>query len=137
MNQVLVLDDDDHYRELLELTLQDECGVACVHGFADGPSLLAYLATPGISRPELLLLDLHLNGLSGVELLREVRGLYDSLPVAFLSGAAGAEERRICLEAGAIDFVTKPAAYPGLVGELQRLLRTASAAGSGDPGSVT
>jgi DNA-binding response OmpR family regulator len=107
--------------------------VPAVHGFADGPSLLRHLSSCGAPRPALVLLDLHMSPMNGLELLRRLRAAGQSAPVAFLSGAAGTEERAACLAEGAVAFVTKPVAYASLVGELQALVRRV--AGPAEPRS--
>lgn len=62
-------------------------------------------------RPDIVLLDLHMPYLSGVELLREVSGLLapdEYLPIVVLSADVTAKARRDALGAGATDFLTKP-----------------------------
>ncbi len=127
MTAVLVADDDESYRELVMLTLEDLCGVDPVHGFASGKPLLRHLAEHPDDPGGLAILDLHMPDFSGVELLGEIRRLAPRLPVAFLSGAAGEDERAACLAAGACAFLRKPVAYPELVAMLQELLRSVGA----------
>lgn len=120
MNPVLVVDDDESYRELVMLALEDHCGVE-VHGFGSAAPLLQHLG--GGAAAALVLLDLHMADMNGVALLREVQRLQPRLPVAFLSGAAAAEEREACLAGGACAFLRKPVAYTELIRLLQELLR--------------
>jgi CheY-like chemotaxis protein len=122
MNPVLVVDDDESYRELLVLTLEDQCGVTQVQGFAGARPLLHHLAGEG-EPPALVLLDLHMPDMSGLDLMAQVRSIAPRVPVAFLSGAAGPEERAACIAAGAAAFVRKPAAYDDLIQVLQDLVR--------------
>lgn len=124
MNPVFVLDDDESYRELLMLTLEDHCGVSDVQGFSGGRELLRQLGAPGPETPALVLLDLHMPDMAGLELLREIRRVRPSVPVAFLSGGAGDEEREDGLAAGAFAFLRKPVAYPDLIALLQDLVRS-------------
>lgn len=125
MNSILVVDDDASYLELLVLTLQDQCGVQDVQGFAAGSLLLDHLARGG-GAPGLVLLDLHMAGISGLDLMREVRRRDERVPIAFLSGAASPDERNACLAEGAVAFLTKPVAYGELVRSLQALVRDPS-----------
>lgn len=122
MNSVLVIDDDENYRELVMLTLQDHCGAGDVLGFASGRLLLEHLARSGRGRVALVLLDLHMPGMSGLELMAQIRKLDAQVPVAVLSGAAGADEREACVAAGACAFVQKPVAYAELVRALQAVV---------------
>jgi CheY-like chemotaxis protein len=127
MSPVLVVDDDESYRELVMLTLEDQCGVEQVLGFGSAQPLLQYLATEGGPPPALAILDLHMPDMSGLELLRALRRVAPELPVAFLSGAADEEERQAGLAAGACAFLRKPIAYPELIRALQGLVRSAHA----------
>jgi two-component system, NtrC family, nitrogen regulation response regulator GlnG len=135
MNPILVVDDDDSYRELLVLTLEDHCEAGEVRGFPAGAPLLQHLADGGVP-PALVLLDLHLPGVTSVELMERIRALHPQVPVAFLSGAAEDEVREACLAAGAVAFLHKPVAYTELIGMLQGLVRsiTTSAPAGGPPG---
>lgn len=126
MNPVLVVDDDENYRELVVLTLEDGCGVSQVLGFSSGAPLLAHLGSGGHQRPGLILLDLHMPDVRGLELMVQVRKLAPDVPVAFLSGAAAPQERDACLAAGAVAFLQKPVAYPELVTSLRELVRSLS-----------
>jgi CheY-like chemotaxis protein len=123
MNTVLVVDDDDSYRELVVLTLEDQCGIPQVLGFGGGTSLLNHLGrTPEL--PELVVLDLHMPETSGLDLMTRIRKVAPEVPIAFLSGAAAPEEREACLAAGACAFMRKPLAYGELIGILQELVRS-------------
>jgi CheY-like chemotaxis protein len=130
MHSVFVVDDDESYRELVQLTLEDHCGVASVQGFEGAGSLLRHLAQAQ-DAPCMLLLDLHLQGHTGVDLLRQLRSSGIQAPVAFLSGAALPEERAACLAAGAIAFLSKPVAYADLVQALRELVDSVDAARPG------
>jgi CheY-like chemotaxis protein len=127
MSPVLVVDDDESYRELLMLTLEDHCGVEQVLGFASGRPLLQHLATAAGPPPVLAILDLHMPDMCGLDLLRQLRRLAPDLPVAFLSGAADDDERAAGLAAGACAFLRKPIAYPELIELLQGLVRSVHA----------
>jgi CheY-like chemotaxis protein len=124
MNPVLVVDDDENYRELVVLTLEDGCGIPQVLGFPSAAPLLAHLGSGDVPRPALILLDLHMPGVRGLELMDQVRKLLPGVPVAFLSGAAAPQERDACLAAGAVAFLQKPVAYPELVTSLRDLVRS-------------
>ncbi len=123
MNPVLVVDDDESYRELVMLTLEDHCGVDRVVGFPNGAQLLQHLADPAADPPALAILDLHLPDTSGLELMREIHRSHPALPVAILSGMAGEEERAAGLAGGACAFLRKPVAYADLIRLLQELVK--------------
>ena len=106
MSRVLVVDDDLTVREVVVSYLRahghevKECG--------DGAEALAHLTgTP----PDLVVLDLMLPGLDGLEVCRRLRALPDAraeVPVVMLTALAEAEDRIAGLEVGADDYVTKP-----------------------------
>jgi signal transduction histidine kinase len=101
-----VLDDSPLERELAARTLARDFDVAT---FGDGATLLEQLAAGG--DPDVLVLDWHLPGLSGPDVLTFVRRTRDeaSLPVLMLTGARmDAPDLVKALEGGANDFVTKP-----------------------------
>ena len=62
----------------------------------------------GGSAPDVVLLDLSLPGMNGLEFLRIVRERQPRLPVVVLSGLATEEQARRCLELGAVEFLPKP-----------------------------
>lgn len=132
LKPVLVIDDDEGYRELLVLTLEDHCGPREVLGFPAARPLLDHLARPGGESPALVLLDLHMPGMSGLQLMEQIRKVDAHVPLAVLSGAAAPEERAACLAAGAFAFLHKPVAYGDLVAALTDLVRKVDAAEPAD-----
>lgn len=102
---VLVVDDDPRSRELLQLLLgADGYRVAA---FADGPAALEAL---GAGTPRVVLMDLVMPGMDGIELCRRLRrsAAGGQLGLVVLSGMDDAETRRTALEAGADAVMTKP-----------------------------
>jgi CheY-like chemotaxis protein len=122
MQSVFLVDNDDNYRELLQLTLQEDRGVARVHAFGRAGDLLRHRERHPPDGPALVVADLHMPVMGGLELLRRIRQAHAGLPVAVLSGAVDAQERQACLDAGAIAVRLKPLAYPDLVATLHELL---------------
>lgn len=131
MDAVLVIDDDESYRDLVVLTLEDQCGASEVRGFHAARPLLEYLARSDRAGVGLVLLDLHMPDMDGLALMAEIRKLDARVPLAVLSGAAAAEERAAVLAAGAVAFLHKPVAYGELVLALQGLVRGAANAAHG------
>lgn len=101
---LLVVDDDDFAADLAAETLSADYEVRHV---ADGGSALAAIRAEA---PDLVLLDVSMPGMNGYEVCRAVRGELglDELPVIFLSGMVGADERLAGYEAGGNDYLTKP-----------------------------
>ena len=115
---VLVVDDDPGIREALDRALRLE-GFS-VSASADGESAL--LATEA-NGPDLMVLDLGLPGISGIEVIRSLRGDGHDLPICVLSARDEVADRVEGLRAGADDYVVKPFELEELVARLQALLR--------------
>ncbi|MFP5374840.1 MAG: EAL domain-containing protein [Gammaproteobacteria bacterium] len=97
------------------------------------------LATMGRFRPDLVLMDLHMPGLSGTELTAMIRGQEAFLhtPIVFLTGDPDPEKQFEVLESGADDFLSKPIRPRHLVAAVQSRVRRARALGQqrlGDAG---
>jgi two-component system response regulator ChvI len=103
LTDIVLVEDDDHYREALSADLADRgFAVSC---FADGPSFLEAVSN-GVAA-EVVLLDWALPGMSGFELLGALRDRGCKLPVVFLTGYAMAERELRALDRGAVDFIDK------------------------------
>jgi len=100
---IFIVDDDDAVRDSLQMLLESE-GFKVV-GFE---SCAAALAAIERSRPACLLLDLHLPGVGGLEMLAELaaRGLH--LPVVMMSGRIDRKTRQIAVASGAKAVLEKP-----------------------------
>lgn len=77
------------------------------------------------TRPDLLVLDLMLPGRSGLDVLRELRRIGDSLPVLVLTAKGDVTDRVVGLELGADDYLPKPFAVRELLARARALLRRA------------
>lgn len=99
---VLVADDQPEIRKLVALSLEAE-GFR-VLAAANGPQALAQLAD---ANPDVLLLDIMMPGMSGMDVLREVRE-HHPVPVILLSARASTANVSEGLDLGADDYVTKP-----------------------------
>ena len=120
---VLVVEDDTTVSGVVAAYL-DRAGLG-VEVVVDGRDAVASVVR---RRPDLVLLDVMLPGLGGLEVCRRVRQLHPDLPVVMLT-ARGEEHDRIAgLELGADDYVTKPFSPRELVLRVQSILRRARAA---------
>jgi two-component system, OmpR family, response regulator ChvI len=113
--RIMVVDDDDSFRESLVLSL-DELGYD-VSAFANGPAALDHLAAGG--RADVILLDWRMPGMSGLEVLRNLRQAGSTTPVIFLTALNEARYEEVALEGGAVDFVDKLRRLPFLVKRMQ------------------
>jgi two-component system, OmpR family, response regulator ResD len=124
--RILVVDDDLTVGEIVGDYLRD-AGHQTRHA-ADGPSALSLAqAWP----PDLVVLDLMMPGLDGLEVCRRLRAASDgqrALPVIMLTALGEEADRVLGLEAGADDYVTKPFSPRELALRVQAVLRRAAAA---------
>ncbi|MED4455991.1 response regulator transcription factor [Metabacillus fastidiosus] len=118
---ILVVEDEEKILRLLELELEYE-GYE-VGKAADGiEALEAYRAR----KWDLILLDVMLPGLSGIELLRRIRGKDAATPVILLTAKDSVEDKVSGLDLGANDYVTKPFQMEELLARIRAVLRTAA-----------
>ena len=104
--RILVVDDDPHIRELLAFALA-KAGMD-VEQASDGEEALAAIA---MRAPDLMVLDINMPKLDGLDLCRKLRGgggPNANLPILFLSSRDDEIDRIVGLEIGADDYVTKP-----------------------------
>lgn len=118
---ILVIEDDPS----IVLGLRMNLGRAGyrVRTASDGHIGLAELAR---ERPDLVLLDLMLPGIDGLEILRRIRADDPTLPVLVLTAMGSEEDKIRGLDLGANDYVTKPFSVAELAARVRAALRTAS-----------
>ena len=118
MTSVLLAEDDPAISEPLARALRREgyeVGVA-----ADGPGTLEAARAGGI---DLIVLDIGLPKLDGLEVCRRIRSAGQSIPVLILTARADEVDTVIGLDAGAADYVTKPFRLAELLARVRALLR--------------
>ncbi len=120
--QVLVVDDDDGIRTVVTWQLERD-GFA-VEVAPDGESALAQIAA---SAPDLVVLDLSLPGLSGLDVLALLRRAGD-LPVIVLTARSGENDRVLGLDLGADDYLVKPFSTLELAARIRSVLRRSQSA---------
>ncbi len=107
--RILVVDDDENLRWVLETQLQD-MGYA-VSTAADGQAALAAI---GQESPALVLTDLKMPGMSGLELLDKIHADYPEMPVVIVTAFGTIQSAVQAMRAGAYDYLTKPIDYEEL-----------------------
>jgi DNA-binding response OmpR family regulator len=118
MTSVLLAEDDPSISEPLARALRREgyeVGVA-----ADGPSTIEAASGGGV---DLILLDIGLPKLDGLEVCRQIRSQGHTIPVLILTARADEVDTVIGLDAGADDYVTKPFRLAELLARVRALLR--------------
>ena len=99
MKHILIIDDDIHINHMLDSVLR-QAGYRVSHAYS-GTEALLFLAK---FRPDLILLDLMLPGLSGEEILPQTA----DIPVIIMSAKVGVKGKVDLLLNGAADYITKP-----------------------------
>ncbi|MEG3626931.1 response regulator transcription factor [Streptomyces poriticola] len=125
--RVLVVDDDPTVAEIVTGYL-DRAGYV-VDRAGDGPAALARAAA---NRPDLVVLDLMLPGMDGLEVCRRMRGA-GPVPVIMLTARGDEDDRILGLEVGADDYVTKPFSPRELVLRVESVLRRTRPPGAAAP----
>jgi DNA-binding response OmpR family regulator len=116
--RILVVEDDRTLRQALVFNLERE-GYE-VRGAVDGEQALAAARDGGV---DLMLLDLMLPGMSGLEVLRTMRADGIDTPVVILSAKGGEIDKVVGLKVGADDYIAKPFSRPELLARVESVLR--------------
>jgi DNA-binding response OmpR family regulator len=122
MARVLVVDDDDTVASVV-VSYLERAGHSTTR-LGDGNAALTAVTD---SQPDLMVLDLMLPGLDGLEVCRQVRAAWPQLAVVMLTALAEPDDRIAGLEVGADDYVTKPFSPRELVLRVESVLRRVSA----------
>ncbi len=117
--KVLVVDDDDELRGLVGFALR-RAGYVVLEA-PDGPRALAELRQ---ERPDLVILDVNLPGMTGFEVCRRIRE-ESAVPVMMLTVRSAEEDQVRGLDLGADDYLTKPFSPRALLARVRALLRRA------------
>jgi CheY-like chemotaxis protein len=134
MTTLLIVEDNPGDVEIIHLALEAVGCPATVETAASGEEALRRLARGGAADlPDLVLLDLHLGAMDGMEVLDRIREnpCWDDLRVVIFTTSARESERKACLAAGATDYWTKPAKWEGftrIADQVAALLTRARAA---------
>ena len=121
MQKILVIDDDESLRDTIGVMLERESFSPIL--VADGRTGLERALA---LKPNLMLVDLRLPGLSGVEVCKQVRNARLQTPIIVLSAIGDEVDKVLLLEMGADDYVVKPFGTRELLARIRALLRRAS-----------
>lgn len=111
--RILLADDDEQLQRALRITLAAR-GYEVLHA-RDGAEAIDVAAT---GHPDLILLDLGMPKVDGVDVIRAVRA-WSSVPILVLSGRTDSGEKVDALDAGADDYVTKPFSMDELLARIR------------------
>jgi len=124
-SSILVVDDDSRLAASIRRALAYEGHRVTLA--ADGPSALKAARD---SVPDLVILDVMMPGMDGIEVCRRLRAGSDGLPILMLTARDSIGDRVTGLDSGADDYLVKPFAYEELVARVRALLRRAAPAHS-------
>ena len=116
--RILVIDDEAAIRDALRMILEYE-HYECA-GAASGADGIAMIRR---DRPDAVLLDIRMQGMDGLEVLRAIRALDESLPVVMISGHGTMATAVEAIKAGAVDFLEKPLSSERVIVTLGNVLR--------------
>jgi two-component system, NtrC family, nitrogen regulation response regulator NtrX len=116
--RILVIDDEAAIRESLRMILEYE-----EYAFVGASSGQEGLALVQRDRPDLVLLDIKMPGMDGMEVLRKLRALDETLPVVMISGHGTTSTAVDAIKSGAIDFLDKPLSSERVIVTLQNVLK--------------
>ena len=114
---LLIIDDDISVREILKDYLEEE-GHSCREA-EDGE---AGLARVGETEPELVLLDVHMPGMNGIEVLRRLRSAHPDVLIVMVTSVDELQTVRESLRAGAYDYLIKPVHIDELLSVVDKAL---------------
>ncbi|SOD84857.1 response regulator [Streptomyces sp. Ag109_G2-15] len=117
MTRVLVVEDDPQLVRALVLNLQ-----ARRYGVDAAPDGATALRLAAARRPDVVLLDLGLPDMDGVDVIKAVRG-WTRVPILVLSARQASDEKVAALDAGADDYITKPFSMDELLARLRAAVR--------------
>jgi two-component system KDP operon response regulator KdpE len=129
--RILVIEDDSPIRRFLEAALTN-AGYEVVEAETGRTGLTHMLARV----PDLVVLDLGLPDMDGMEIIARVRE-WSQVPIVILSARGREDDKVKALNAGADDYLTKPFGVPELLARIQVALRHAAALGAADLGATS
>jgi DNA-binding NtrC family response regulator len=119
-SRILIVDDDEGTREALELILEDDYEVASA---ADGQAALDKLNREAF---DLVLLDLIMPGMNGIETLKRIKAYDKQIDVIMVSATDRAREATAAITSGAYDYITKPFDADAILTAIERALQKRS-----------
>lgn len=137
-NSILLVEDEDLIREMVVMALEEE-GYE-IHTASNGRAALSSLQNPNSQAkltPDLIILDLMLPEVNGLDICRLLRYEGNTIPILVISAKSSETDRVLGLEVGADDYLTKPFSMRELIARCRALLRRQSYLNSpGIPSSV-
>ena len=117
--KVIIVDDDRETREMLKMALELEG-----YEVSQAANGLRLISTLHVDRPDLILLDVMMSWIDGFELCRAIKKNeeFRDIPVIFISAKKTPQDVRLGLDAGAVDYFTKPIDVDKLAQRIRSIL---------------
>ena len=103
MSRILIVDDDEEILEFIKTQVESLGETAIVAN--GGQSALRLVER---EKPDLVLLDVMMPDLNGIETLKKIRSRWPDIPVIMVTACDQVWERQKAMEEGAVDYITKP-----------------------------
>lgn len=130
MYRVAVVDDEKNIRSLIRMALTEEGFEA--QEYPNGEVAWAVFQE---NMPDVIILDIMMPRMNGIELCRRIRAVESSVPIIFLSSRDDEYDKVLGLESGADDYVCKPFSMLELIARIKAAVRRVSGSPEGCPGS--
>lgn len=127
---ILVVEDDATVRNLITTTLKSND-----YRYISAPNGESAILSASTQQPQIILLDLGLPDMDGVEVIRRIRS-WSQMPIIVISARSEDDDKIAALDAGADDYLTKPFSVAELLARLRVTQRRLAALESGSSGSV-
>lgn len=123
---ILVAEDDEDDYYLLEMAFRELDLLHNLYHVRNGAELITYLSAAVNKKqelPDLILLDINMPKLNGIEALERIRSdkSYINVPVVIYSTSNSDEQKAQCLELGARDFITKGSSFDKIVSTMRNI----------------
>jgi two-component system, chemotaxis family, chemotaxis protein CheY len=123
MKKILVIEDDDALSWVISRILSSEYEIIVIK---NGLEAMAWLTSGNV--PDLIVSDLHMPQLNGIELLKFLQhsGIYKEIPVIILSGDEDPEMMKQCRNLGAVKYILKPFGPELLMQDVEHAMKVKS-----------
>ena len=118
---VLIVDDQKSMRSIIRQLLSSQ-GITHVTDAENGKEAMVHLQQIDAEKPDIIICDLYMDGMDGMEFVHQLRRRKDMTPVLILTGEQNTFMHEVTQQAGATKVLTKPISAPDLVAEIHQAI---------------